>query len=170
MQTSPPHTTTLPPRLAVPWLLPATCWHSTRTMRNGHDDPTAAASGRRCSGRMILLSPKKLYRLYREERLASASSGVAWTSPRFWSRERLDAPESRAFDDAKRPFSTCRKSSASIVSAAKSAWESATTRTLAQADRSNIQPARRPKAAGGAPGAHRKFLAERRAQPITGIR
>ena len=33
----------------------------------------------------------------------------------------------------------CRKSDASVVSAARSAWASAATRTLAQADRSNIQ-------------------------------
>jgi hypothetical protein len=70
--------------------------------------------------------------------LASASSGLAWTSPRFWSRERLDAPGSRAFDGAKRSLNACRTSSASAMSAARSAWASAATRTQAQADRSNI--------------------------------
>ena len=67
-----------------------------------------------------------------------ALSGVAWASPRFWSRERLDAPESGTFDDAMGSFSTCRKSAASVVSAAKSAWPSAATQTLAQVDRSNV--------------------------------
>jgi hypothetical protein len=55
-------------------------------------------------------------------------------SPRYWSRERIDALES---SDARRSFSTCRKSAASGVSAATSAWASAATRTLAHADRSN---------------------------------
>jgi hypothetical protein len=31
------------------------------------------------------------------------------TSPRFWSRERLDAPESQAFDGAKRLLNASRK-------------------------------------------------------------
>ena len=69
----------------------------------------------------------------------AASFGVAWASPRLWSRERLDTPESGAFDDAKRLSSACRKSAASAVSAARSTWASAATRTRAQADWSNIQ-------------------------------
>src|SRR5262245_27388557 len=69
----------------------------------------------------------------------AASFGVACASSRFWSRERLDTPESGAFDDAKRLSSACRKSAASAVSAARSTWASAATRTRAQADRSNIQ-------------------------------
>src|SRR6266851_2757915 len=44
---------------------------------------------------------------------ASASSGVAWTSPRFWSRESPVAPESGVFDDAKRSFSAYCSSAAS---------------------------------------------------------
>ncbi len=74
--------------------------------------------------------------------LTPASAGVAWISPRFWSRERFNAPESGAFNDAKdakRSLSRCRKNAASLMSAAKSAWASATIRTLAQADRPNIQ-------------------------------
>jgi hypothetical protein len=69
---------------------------------------------------------------------ASVSSGVAWTSPRFWSRKRLDAPESRAFDGAKRSLNASRTNSASAMSADRSTWASAATRTVAQADRSNI--------------------------------
>jgi hypothetical protein len=46
---------------------------------------------------------------------------LTWTSPRFWSRERKDTPDSEAFDDAERSFSARRKSAASVVRAAKSA-------------------------------------------------
>jgi hypothetical protein len=47
---------------------------------------------------------------------------MAWTSERG-----IDVPdESAAFDDAKRSFSTCRKSAASVANAAKSAYASAT--------------------------------------------
>src|SRR6266481_7944107 len=57
----------------------------------------------------------------------------------FWSRESPVAPESGVFDDAKRSFSAYCSSAASAVSAARSTWASAATRTLAHADRSNIQ-------------------------------
>src|SRR6266436_141783 len=67
-----------------------------------------------------------------------ASFDVAWSSPRVWSRERIDTRESGAFDDVKRSFNTCPKSATRFVSAVRSTWASAT-RTLAQADRSNIQ-------------------------------
>ena len=60
---------------------------------------------------------------------ASASSDVAWTSPRFWSRESPVAPESGVFDDAKQSFSACCSSAASAVSAARSTWASAAIRT-----------------------------------------
>jgi hypothetical protein len=54
-------------------------------------------------------------------RCAAACRCVTWTSPRFWSRERKDTPDSEAFDDAERSFSARRKSAASVVRAAKSA-------------------------------------------------
>ena len=54
-------------------------------------------------------------------------------------RERVYAPETGAFDDAKWSFSACRSSVASVVSAARSAWASVAIRAVAQADRSNIQ-------------------------------
>jgi hypothetical protein len=57
---------------------------------------------------------------------APASFDVAWSSPRFWSWERIDTPESGAFDEVKRPFRTCRKNAARFVSAARSTWASAT--------------------------------------------
>ena len=68
----------------------------------------------------------------------AASSGVAWTSPRFWSRGRIDALKSGAFGGARRSPNTCRNSAASSVSAAKSAWALMATRTRAHAERSNI--------------------------------
>jgi len=64
---------------------------------------------------------------------------MAWTSPRFWSRGRIDALKCGAFDDARGSLNTCRKSAASALSAAKSAWASTAARTRAHAERSNIQ-------------------------------
>src|SRR5262245_421338 len=69
---------------------------------------------------------------------ASVCSGVAWVSPRFWSPERGDTPESAASDAVQRWIRASRKSAPSITSAGKSVWGSTATRILAQADRSNI--------------------------------
>jgi hypothetical protein len=70
--------------------------------------------------------------------LRRASSGVAWTSPRFWPRERIDALKSGAFDDARRSLNTCCNNAARVVSAVKSVRALSDSRTRAHAERSNI--------------------------------
>jgi hypothetical protein len=66
---------------------------------------------------------------------------MAWTSPRFGSRESFDMTESGMFDTTAGSCSTSRNSDASATSADMSACGSvATRRTLAHADRSNITP------------------------------
>ena len=63
---------------------------------------------RHAAGRRLRFCCEQVDLLWRTA-ARSASFGVAWSSPRFWSRERIDTPESGAFDDVKRSFSTCRK-------------------------------------------------------------
>ena len=68
----------------------------------------------------------------------SLCSGLAWTSPRFWSPERGDTPETAASDAAAPLFRTSRKRATSVANAARLVRGSASRQTPAQVDRSNI--------------------------------